>query len=145
MAEIFVQLGTDQSILYQLVIIIVMFAISKFIFIKHMQAVIETREERTSKLEGNTEKQFEEIEKIQKAYKEKIQLANKEVKRQLDAGKDELSRKYEGEYRAEESVVNEFIKKSKKEIEAEISEKRTVVLSDAEELAKSLVNKIAKG
>lgn len=145
MTEIFVQLGTDQSILYQLVIIIVMFALSKFIFIKHMQSVIETREDKTSKLEGNTEKQFQEIERIQKAYKEKIQLANKEVKKQLDDGKDVLSKKYETEYRSEEKVVNEFINKSKKEIEAEISEKRTGVLSDAEELAKNLVNKIAKG
>lgn len=145
MADIFIQLGTDQSILYQFAIIIIMFAISKVIFIKHMQSVIETRIDRTSKLEGNTEKQFEEIEKIQKAYKEKIQLANKEVKKQLDEGKNELSKKFEAEYRSEEKVVNEFIGKSKKEIEAEISEKRTVVLSDAEDLAKSLVNKIAKG
>lgn len=145
MADIFVQLGTDQSLLYQFAIVCIMFALSKMIFIKHMQSVIETREERTSKLEGNTEKQFEEIERIQKAYKERIQSANKEVKKQLDEGKDALTKKHESVYRAEEKVVNEFINKSKKEIESEISEKRTVVLSDAEELAKSLVNKIAKG
>ena len=145
MTDIFVQLGTDQSILYQLGIIIVMFALSKMIFIRHMQAVIETRDEKTEKLEGNTEKEFEEIERIQNAYKLKIQAANKEVKKQLDEGKNELSKKYETQYRAEEVVVNEFINKSKKEIEADISDKRTAVLSDAEELAKSLVNKIAKG
>ena len=145
MADIFVQLGTDQSILYQLAVIIVMFALSKMIFIKHMQSIIETREEKTSKLEGNTEKQFEEIEKIQKAYKEKIQAANKEVKKQLDEGKNELAKKYEAQYRAEEVVVNDFINKSKTEIETEITEKRSNVLNEAEELAKNLVNKIAKG
>lgn len=145
MSDIFVQLGTDQSILYQLAVIVVMFALSKMIFIKHMQSIIETREDKTSKLEGNTEKQFEEIQKIQAAYKAKIQTANKEVKKKLDEGKSELAKKYEADYRAEEVVVNEYINKSKKEIEAEISEKKSNVLNDAEELAKNLVNKIAKG
>jgi len=145
MLEIFTQLGTDQSIIYQFVIVIVLFVVSKFLFLGHLQNIIETREDRTSKLEGNTEKQFEEIEKIKQGYKSKIQTANKDMKQKLDDGKTEISKKYETKYRSEEVEVNTFIEKSKKEIEAEISEKKNAVMSEAQELAKNLVSKIAKG
>ncbi len=145
MLDIFTQLGTDQSILYQFILIAVLFVASKFLFLQHLQNVIETREEKTSKLEGNTEKQFADINKLQNDYKQKIHTANKEMKTKLDDGKTTITKKYETQYRGEEKTINEFFEKSKKEIENEIADKKTAVLSDAQDLAKSLVNKIAKG
>ena len=93
---IFEQLGADQSIVYQITIVIVMFIIAKFLFINHLQDVLETREDKTVKLEGNTEKQFEEINKIQAEYKEKIQTANKQVKAKLETAKAEIIKSEEG-------------------------------------------------
>jgi F0F1-type ATP synthase membrane subunit b/b' len=144
MLDILKQLGTDQSIFYQFVVIIVVYAIAKFVFINHLQALLDTRDDKTLKLEGSTEKQFEEIEKIQTAYKEKIRVANKDLKGKLEAGKADIAKKYESEYRSSADEISNFIENSKKEIEADIKGKREKVLADAESLANNLVQKITK-
>jgi F0F1-type ATP synthase membrane subunit b/b' len=142
---IFEQLGADQSIVYQITIVIVMFIIAKFLFINHLQDVLETREDKTVKLEGNTEKQFEEINKIQAEYKEKIQTANKQVKAKLETAKAEIIKSEEGKYKQQESEINDYINKSKKEIETEIQGKKDEILADAESLSAGLVQKITQG
>lgn len=144
MLDILKQLGTDQSIFYQFVVIIVVYAIAKLVFINHLQALLDTRDDKTLKLEGSTEKQFEEIEKIQLAYKEKLRIANKGLKEKLEIGKNEITKSHEATYRSNAGEINKFIDNSKKEIEADIKSKREKVLADAEDLANSLVQKITK-
>jgi F0F1-type ATP synthase membrane subunit b/b' len=144
MLDILKQLGTDQSIFYQFVVIIVVYAIAKLVFINHLQALLDTRDDKTLKLEGSTEKQFEEIEKIQAAYKEKIRVANKTLKEKLETGKADIAKSHETKYRSSADEINKFIEISKKEIEAEIKGKKEKVLADAQDLANNLVQKITK-
>jgi F0F1-type ATP synthase membrane subunit b/b' len=142
---IFKQLGANESIVYQMAIIIAMFVIAKLLFVNHLQNVLETREEKTVKLEGNTEKQFAEITKIQNEYKDKIQAANKSVKAKLETEKLEITKAEEAKYKLQETEINEYISNSRKEIEKEISGKKEAVLADAESLSSSLVKKITEG
>jgi F0F1-type ATP synthase membrane subunit b/b' len=143
--DIFKQLGANESLVHQFVIIVVMFYLTKFLFIDHLQKVLDTREDKTVNLEGSAEKQFEEIEKIQKEYKEKMQSVNKSLKEKTESSKNEIIKREEAKYRAQENEINTFIETSRKEIEAEINGKKDKVLEDAEQLAGGLVQKMTKG
>lgn len=142
--KILVQLGADQSFFYQLGIILLVFIIARFIFIDHLQAVIERREDKTVKLEGDAEKQFDEINKIQDQYKEKIQGASKEMRIKLESNKSEIIKKQEARYRSSEAEVNEYLDKTRAEVEAEINEKKEQVMAEADKLAANLVKKFSK-
>ena len=109
--KILVQLGADKSFFYQLAIILIVFVIARFLFIDHLQAVIERREDKTVKLEGDAEKQFDEINKIQDEYKQKIQGASKEMRAKLESNKNEIIKnKFEILY------TNQIYKYDEKEI-----------------------------
>lgn len=139
------QLGADSTLWQQFLIVTLMYFLSKYTFLDHLQKVIETREEKTVKLEDDAEKQFEEINKLSSEYKEKITSANKSARMKLDNFKKDVSKNLEGKYRSEEKNINDFIDNSRKEVEAELAQKKDQVLSDAESLANSLVEKIVKG
>jgi F0F1-type ATP synthase membrane subunit b/b' len=139
------QLGADSTLWQQFLIVTLMYFLSKYTFLDHLQKVIETREEKTVKLEDDAEKQFEEINKLSSEYKEKITSANKSARTKLDNFKKDVSKNLEGKYRSEEKNINDFIDNSRKEVEAELAQKKDQVLSDAESLANSLVEKIVKG
>lgn len=139
------QLGADETLWQQFVIVTAMYFLAKFLFLDHLQNVIETREEKTVKLEGNAEKQFEEINKLSSEYKDKISSANKEAKATLDQNKKDIAKELENKYRGEEKTINEYIESSRKDIEADLAQKKDQVLSEAETLSNSLVQKIAKG
>ncbi len=142
---IFGQLGADKTLWYQFAIVVVMYLLSKHLFFEHLQNVIETREEKTVKLEGNAEKQFDEINKLSGEYKEKINSANKEAKLKLDENKKQIAKDLESKYRGEEKTINDYIESSRKDIEADLAQKKDQLLSEAETLSNSLVQKIAKG
>ena len=61
--SIFTQLGVDSSLVTQFVIILAVFVIAQFLFLGKLQEVLETREEKTVKLENSAD---ETIEKVQK-------------------------------------------------------------------------------
>ena len=52
---IFTQLGVDSSLVPQFVIITVVFIVAQFLFLGKLQSVLETREEKTVKLESSAE------------------------------------------------------------------------------------------
>ncbi len=139
------QLGADETLWQQFLIVTAMYFLAKFLFLDHLQNVIENREEKTVKLEGNAEKQFEEINKLSNEYKEKISAANKEAKANLDLNKKDIAKDLENKYRGEEKTINDYIDSSRKDIEADLAQKKDQVLSEAETLSNSLVQKIAKG
>ncbi len=142
--DIFKQLGANESLVHQFAIIVIMYFLTKYLFINHLQNLLEIREDKTVNLEGDAEKQFKEITKVQDEYKEKLQSANRTIKLKLDEKKSEIIKKEESVYREHELEINKFIENSRKEIEAEINTKKEKVLSEAEQLANTLVQKITK-
>lgn len=142
---IFDQLGADKSLFYQLAIFFIMFMMSKVLFFNHLQFVLENREEKTVKLEGNVEKQFQKINEMSANYKEKITKANKEAKEQVSSEKSKITKEFEAKYREQEKEINTFIEKAREEANKEIASKRDEVLSEAEQLADGLVQKLSRG
>ncbi|MBT4791866.1 MAG: hypothetical protein HON90_09870 [Halobacteriovoraceae bacterium] len=143
--DIFKQLGADESLVHQLVIIVVMFYLTKFLFLDHLQQVLENREEKTVSLEGTAEKQFEEINKIQSEYKKKMIKVTRELKQNSESAKTEIAKKEEAKYKSHEQEINAFVDKSRKEVAADLAVKNEKVMEEAQDLAGSLVQKIAKG
>ena len=143
--DIFKQLSANESLWYQFGIVIVMFFVTKFLFLNHLQEVIQKREEKTVDLDGDAEKQFEEINKIQTEYKATIQKANKEIKEKIDTEKMSIVKTHEANYRNQEKEINEFIDNSRKEVEVEIANKKNEILGQADQLSSNLVEKITKG
>lgn len=141
---IFNQLGANQSIWYQLAIFVGMFIASKYLFFNHLQEVIEKREEKTVKLEGNADKQLEQVNEMSKTYKEKMTSARKEAKNKLVEEKAVITKKFEAVYREKELEINSYVEKSRKEAQEEIDSKKEEVFAQADSLANELVQKLAQ-
>lgn len=142
---IFKQLGANDSLWYQLGIVVLMYFLTKVLFFDHLQKVLESREEKTVKLEGSADKQFEKVNKLASEYKDKINNANKDARTRLDQEKSEISKSLEVEYKKEEKTINDYIDSSRKDAEIKLKQQKDKILSDAEDLANSLVQKITRG
>lgn len=142
---IFQQLGVDASILPQFIITILMFFLLKFVFFKHLQSIIETRVEKTVKLESSADKEFEKINNLAADYKSKIDSANKDSLQTISKSKMEIANKYDADYKAKEKEVNDYIEVQRTKVVGEIESKRSELFSNVSELSNLLVKKITKG
>jgi F0F1-type ATP synthase membrane subunit b/b' len=142
---IFTSLGADKTLWIQLSIAIVMLFVSNFLFLNHLQIIIEKREKNTTGLEGEADSKFEEVDRLAAEYKEKISSATKAEREKIEIEKSVITKNLESKYRTEEKSVNDHVDKSRKESEAKVAAQKDEVLSGAEELAMSLVQKITKG
>lgn len=140
--DILVQLGVDASVLKQFVIVFIMFLILKFLFFNKLQFVIETREEKTVKLESSADDAFEEVNKLGNEYKEKMQVAQVSIQSNINDEKSKIVSKLDSKYKEEEAQMEKYIESSRKEIAAEIAAKKSDILSKTDELADQLVQKI---
>ena len=139
---IFTQLGVDSSLVPQFFIILVAFVIAHFLFLGKLQEVLTTREERTVKLDNSAEETIEKVQKMQAAYKAKIDEANRDsLKSSLDK-KQAITQKYTEQYKQTEKEVNTFVDQSRNEFGKEIASNKDKYLAEAEALSQSLVNKI---
>lgn len=142
---IFQQLGVDASILPQFIITVVMFILAKFIFFNHLQQILDTREEKTVKLENSADKQFEEINQISQSYKTQIETATKNALQKINKSKTDITKKFDSDYKAREKEVNDYIDSQRVKVEEEMKTKKTELLKEAGSLADLLVQKITKG
>jgi F0F1-type ATP synthase membrane subunit b/b' len=143
--EIFVQLGADSSLIYQSVIVLVVLILAKLLFLNHLENVLVKREEATTGLESNAEKQFEEIENLQKQYDSKISNAHKSIKSDTDESKADITKRLEELYKTNESKVNAEVDKKREEAQAIAKAQKEEILSSTEELSELLVSKVTKG
>jgi len=139
---IFTQLGVDSSLVPQFVIILVVFVIAQFLFLGKLQDVIETREEKTVKLESNADETIEKVQKMQVEYKAKIEEANRSALKSSTEKKQHIVQKYTDQYKQTEKEVNAYVDQSRNEFSKEVEANKDKYLSEADSLAQSLVQKI---
>lgn len=143
--NIFKQLGADETLWIQFGIVVVMLVLSKILFLTHLQNVIEQREQRTIGLEGDADKQLDAVKNLSEEYKAKINSANKDVRKKVDSEKNKITKELESNYKAEEKTVNDYVDEARKNAESKVLEQKEKVLSEADELSLSLVQRITKG
>ena len=139
---IFTQLGVDDSLVPQFVIILVSFVIAHFLFLEKLQSVLEVREEKTVKLESSADETIEKVQRMQINYKAKIEDANRSALKTANEKKQKITQKYNDQYKQTEKEVNTFVDQSRNDFTEEIKGNRDKYLAEAESLSKSLVHKI---
>jgi len=139
---IFTQLGVDSSLVPQFVIILVAFIIAQFLFLGKLQSVIETREEKTVKLESNADETIEKVQKMQAEYKSKVENANREALKITTEKKQKLVQKYTDQYKQTEKEVNAFVDQSRNDFKKEVEGNKGAYLAEADSLSQTLVQKI---
>jgi F0F1-type ATP synthase membrane subunit b/b' len=139
---IFTQLGVDSSLIPQFVLIFVIFIVARFVFLNHLQFVLENREDKTVKLVSSADHTLETVNKLAQEYKAKIDNANKESMKILSAKKQGIQASYHETFKKTEKEINQFVEESRQNIERGIQNNRSKFMSDVDGLAGDLVNKI---
>lgn len=139
------QLGADSSLLYQFIIFVVLFFVTKFLFFDRLQSVIERREQQTVGLEVAAGKQLDEVNQLADEYREKVTTAKKSARAEYEVKKNEIIRGEEAKYKTKEKEILDYIALEKKKLVEEYEAKRSDVLKSADELSGLLVEKITKG
>lgn len=139
---IFTQLGVDSSLVPQFVVILVSFILAHFLFLGKLQNVLETREEKTVKLESNADETIEKVHRMQAEYKAKIEDANRSALKTSTEKKQKIAQKYADQYKQTEKEVSAYVDQSRNDFSKEIAGSKDKYLAEADSLAQSLVNKI---
>ena len=139
---IFAQLGVDSSLLPQFVIITIAFICAQTLFLGKLQQVLETREEKTVKLENSAEETIERVTRMQAEHKSKIDEANRAAIKHATEKKQAISQKYVDQYKQLEKEVGQFVDQSRNEFGKEMAVNKEKYLSEADALSQSLVQKI---
>lgn len=139
---IFSQLGANGSVINQLVIVFVLFLVSKYIFFNKLQFVIENREEKTTKLELNADETFEKANKLAEKYKNKIEAAHLKAQQVLNEKKSEIQARERDLLKKTENDVAAYVETSKSQIKKDIDSKRSEILAESNHLAGMLVDKL---
>jgi F0F1-type ATP synthase membrane subunit b/b' len=139
---IFTQLGVDSSLVPQFIIILVVFTLAQFLFLGKLQNVLQTREEKTVKLESNADETIEKVQKMQSEYKSKIEEASRSALKTANEKKQKIIQKYTDQYKETEKQTNSYVDQSRNEFLRDVEINKEKYLSEAESLAHSLVQKM---
>ncbi len=139
---IFTQLGVDSSLVPQFIIILGELIIDKSLFLGKLQSVLETREEKTIKLETTADETIEKVQKMQVDYRLKIDEVNRSTQKLATEKKEKIIQKYSEQYKITEKEVGSFVDGSRNEFAKEVEMNKEKYLSEADALSKSLVQKI---
>ena len=139
---IFTQLGVDSSLVPQFIIILLAFIIAQFLFLGKLQEVIETREDKTVKLESSADETIDKVHKMQIEYKAKIEEANRGALKTSTEKQQKINQKYTEKYKQIEKEVNAYVDQSRNEFIKEIASSKENYLAEADSLSNSLVQKI---
>lgn len=142
--NIFLDLGYNNSFFIMFGLTVVGFLLLRVTFLARLQEVLETREEKTTKLETHAESQFQEIDRLSKEYTEKLESAYKQTRQDSMQSKDQFSSELNKEFKVIESEVNVHMEKERTAALAEIEEKSKAIMNEAQGLSEALVSKLAQ-
>lgn len=136
------QLGINQSFIYQFIIVLVMFFITKSVFYNVLQKVLDERVGKTTKLDGEADHLIAKAEKMESEVEEKLKVTNKKSMEVLNSKKSEIAKVLDEQYKAQEAIVNKEVEAKTNEVLAEVEAQKGKVLSESKNLAETLVNKL---
>lgn len=139
---IFTQLGVNTSLLWQFIIVLAIFVLAQYLFLGKLQEVLETREEKTVKLENAADETIEGVTRMQTEYKAKIDQAQREALKISTDKKQKITHKYTDQYKQTEREVNQFVDQSRNDFRKEVETNKEKYLAETNSLAQSLVQKI---
>ena len=140
--QIFAQLGVDQSIFFQFAIFIFIFFALKVLFLDKLLFVLETREQKTSKLEAAAKAKFERADKLAQEHRAKIASFHQEAQKNFNDNKQKMEREKSLKIKqAEKESAKEFAE-AKTKLIGEVAAQRKKVMNSGKDLSQTLVDKL---
>jgi len=140
--NIFKSLGVDESIFVLFGLFCALYVVLKLVLFGKLQEVLESREGKTTGLEGNANKKFAEAEEMISKYNDKIEKANIEAQSIFSTKKSEIISRELKNYKEAESRVNRDVDAKRAEFTAELNEQKVTVMKSADSLSENLVQKL---
>lgn len=141
---IFSQLGVDSSFLSQFIIVVVVFFLAHFLFLNQIQFILENRENKTSKTESQADETMDKVSKLMSDYKSQIDDANKQTMATLSNSKNEITRKYNEQFKKSEKEINTHIEDTRQKMLKEVDASKTKIAQEVDSLANELVKKVVQ-
>ena len=137
-------LKIDQTVLIQFGLLLIFFNTIAPLLFKKIQAVLELRESKTVKLESNAHNVYKKAEDLAEQYKAKVEKTHQDSQAKSQKKKSEILNTEKDLLKSFENKLGSEYEERKAKIQKEISEKRTIVLAEADKLAGNLVEKLTK-
>ncbi len=140
--DILSQLGVDNTVFIQFIVICILFFISSKVLFEPLQRVLMLRAEKTTKTEELAVDLKSEYENLKYEYDEKIEQTYKETQDSKNSKKKDIEKEFDSKYKQLEQESNSKLASEKEKIATEYLAKKNTILSEADTLANQLVEKI---
>jgi F0F1-type ATP synthase membrane subunit b/b' len=142
--QIFTQLGADQSIFYQFGIFILLFILLKLVLFNKLLFVLETRENKTTKMEELANTKFSQADKLSKDFDEQISATRITSVEKANEEKAVAAKKMAEAKSSKEKEIQAMYTEEKSKIEANFEVTKKNVMENVSNLSQDLVAKLAK-
>lgn len=126
----------------QFIIIVVLYFILDFLLFKKLLFVLQHRENKTTKLEGEAQKKLDEANVLAKEYREKIEQVSADTYKEIQSKRQRIEENEKENLKKTEIQINQDVEKRRKQIEQEILEKRNDIFQNQEKLSATFVEKL---
>jgi len=140
--NIFISLGVDKTVFIQFALVVVIYFVLKFTFFSKLKEVLDTRENKTTKMESGANKKFTDAEALAAKYRSEIEKADEEALKIVTSKKSEVLSSQKAQVKSTEKALSGEFEAKRKELEADYASKKVSLLSQAESLSNELVQKI---
>ena len=140
--DIFQKLSIDSTFFIQLILTVVFYYVLKTILFSKLQFVLEMRDSKTTKMEDNANSKFVKAEKLSEKIDEEINQTYQQAQSQYNLKKNAFITKAKSELKQLEQELNKLAEIEKEKIKNEVRSHEEAILSQADELSESLVQKI---
>ncbi len=137
-------LKIDKTVIIQFILLLVFFNTIAPILFNRIQKVLDLREGKTTKLESNAHAVYKKSEELAEQYKAKVEKTHQDSQLEINKKKSEVLNKERELIKSAEEKISAEYEERKAKILKEISEKRAVVMAEADKLAGNLVEKLTK-
>jgi len=143
-SQILNSLELNQTFIVQFVLIVFSYLIIKTVLLSKLQEVVETRENKTTKLEAEVHKKFAQIDSMANQYKEKLEVAHEEAQKVYQTKRAVIIDEQNKKIKEAEAKIAVVIDAKRKELESEVKSAKEVALSKVSELSQDLLGRLVK-
>jgi F-type H+-transporting ATPase subunit b len=137
-------LKIDKTVFIQFGILFVFFNLLAPLFFNRIKAVLEFREGKTTKLENHAHAVYKQAEELAEQYKARVEKTHTDSQLITQKKKNDILKSESDLVKLAEDKLNSEYEERKSKILKEMSEKRAVVMAQADQLAGNLVEKLTK-
>lgn len=137
-------LKIDKTVLIQFGLLVLFFNLLAPLFFNKIKEILEYRESKTTKLESHAHAVYKQAEDLADQYKAKIEKTHQDSQSVANKKKSDILNKEKDLLKQAEANLDSDYENRKSKILKEMSEKRSVVMAEADKLAGNLVEKLTK-